>query len=44
MELFNLIYNMYLDVTYAVKTQDGVTEQIPFSVGVKQGYVCSPIR
>ena len=38
-----IIQSMYVDVSYCVKLDKGLTENIPSNSGVKQGCVLSPL-
>ena len=40
---FELIRNMYSKLKFRVKTSEGLTESMPFNIGVRQGDVLSPI-
>ena len=40
---FNIIRNMYASVSFTVKCNDKLTDTFQTSVGVKQGFILSPI-
>ena len=39
---FNILENMYKNVSFSVKLQDGMTDTFQTSIGVKQGCILSP--